>query len=221
MHADSAHVRLSRLPLTLRALVLVPLLAAGMDQLRASLVCGPGARTCLEAAGHSDLGFAGVLVVVGYALGSALLVARFARGRPSLGLWAVGTAGLWAACGGQALLVSALGGAAVLGGGWLQLLALGLLAGAVLALALKALPAARELVRSLRPATPRPPLPAAATALLLAAAPRAPRRSPQPHPPSCSRPPRAHRASPSPASRGIAHHPPRRSPPCRGRARPG
>src|SRR3954452_6849280 len=175
MHADSAHVRLSRLPLTLRALVLVPLLAAGMDQMRASLVCGPGARTCLEAADQSGLGFAGVLVVVGYALGSALLVARFARGRPSLGLWAVGTAGLWAACGGQALLVSALGGAAVLGGGWLQLLALSLLAGGVLPLALRALPAARELVRSLRPATPRPPLPAAATALLLAAAPGAPR----------------------------------------------
>jgi hypothetical protein len=162
---------------TLRALVLVPLLAAGMDQVRASLVCGPGARTCLEAAGHSGFGLAGVLLLVAYALGSALLVARLARGRPSLGLWAVGTAGLWAACGGQALLVSALGGgaAAALGGGWLQLLALGLLAGAVLALALKALPAARELVRSLRPAAPRPPLPTGATALVLAAAPSAPR----------------------------------------------
>src|SRR3954466_11844829 len=156
MHADSAHVRLSRLPLTLRALVLVPLLAAGMDQMRASLVCGPGARTCLEAADQSGLGFAGVLVLVAYALGSALLVARFARGRPSLGLWGAGTAGLWAACGGpaprgsaagggQGGLVSALGGAAGLGGGWLQLLALGLLAGAVLALALQALPAGREL----------------------------------------------------------------------------
>src|SRR3954452_12924522 len=175
MHADSAHVRLSRLPLTLRALVLVPLLAAGMDQMRASLVCGPGARTCLEAADQSGLGFAGILVLVAYALGSALLVARLARGRPSLGLWAVGTAGLWAACGGQALLVSALGGAAALGGGWLQLLALRLLAGAVLALALKALPAARELVRSLRPAAPRPPLRARLASYLPAVAPRAPR----------------------------------------------
>src|SRR3954469_22750264 len=110
MHADSAHVRLSRLPLTLRALVLVPLLAAGMDQVRASLVCGPGARTCLDAAGQSGLGLAGVAVLVLYALGAGLLVARLARGRrPSAGLWAIGTAGLWAACGGQALIASALG----------------------------------------------------------------------------------------------------------------
>src|SRR3954453_14688507 len=175
MRAHSADVHLSRLPLTLRALVLVPLLAAGRDQVRASLVCGSGARTGLEAAGHSGFGPAGVLGLVAYALGSALLVARFARGRSSLGVWAVGTAGLWAASGGQALLVSALGGAAVLGGGWLQLLALGLLAGAVLSLALKALPAARELVRSLRPAAPRPPLPTGAIALLLAAPPGWPR----------------------------------------------
>jgi hypothetical protein len=150
-------VHLSRIPLTLRALVLVPLLAAGMDQVRASLVCGPGARTCLDAAGHSGLGLAGVAMLVLYALGAGLLVARFARGRrPSAGLWAIGTAGLWAACGGQALLASALGGA--LGGGWLSLLALGLLAGAVLALALKALPAAKRLIWSLRPEAPRPPL---------------------------------------------------------------
>src|SRR4051794_18395711 len=87
-------VRLSRIPLTLRALVLVPLLAAGLDQVRASLVCGPGAHTCLEAADQSGMGVAGVLVLVLYALGSGLLVARLARGRrASAGLWAVGTAG--------------------------------------------------------------------------------------------------------------------------------
>src|SRR4051812_26075002 len=159
MGADIGMVHLSRLPLTLRALVLVPLLAAGLDQARASLVCGPGARTCLEAADQSGMGVAGVLVLVLYALGSGLLVARLARGRrASAGLWAVGTAGLWAACGGQALLVSLLGGTAGLGGGWLQLLALGLLAGAVLAAALRALPAVRRLVWSLRPDAPRPPL---------------------------------------------------------------
>jgi hypothetical protein len=149
-------VHLSRIPLTLRALVLVPLLAAGMDQVRASVVCGPGARTCFEAAGQSGMGLAGVALLVLYALGSALLVARLARGRASVGLWAVGTAGLWVACGGQALLASALGGA--LGGGWVQLLAFGLLAGAVLAVALKALPAAKRLIWSLRPEAPRPPL---------------------------------------------------------------
>jgi hypothetical protein len=155
IRADLARVHLSRIPLTLRALVLVPLLAAGMDQVRASVVCGPGARTCLEAAGQSGMGMAGVAVLVLYALASALLVAKLARGRASTGLWAVGTAGLWVACGGQALLASALGGA--LGGGWAQLLAFGLLAGAVLAVALKALPAAKRLIWSLRPDAPRPP----------------------------------------------------------------
>jgi hypothetical protein len=46
-------------------------------------------------------------------------------------------------------------GGAALGGGWLELLAFGALAGGVLALALRAFPAARELIRSLRPSAPR------------------------------------------------------------------
>ncbi len=151
-------MNLSRLPQTLRALVLVPLLAAGLDQTRASLLCGPDARSCLAAAGHSGLGLLGVFLLVMYAVAAAALVGRVARRRPApLGLWAVGTAGVWAACGGQALLATAFGGGA-LGGGWLQLLALGVLAGAVLALALRVLPAARRLIRSLGPDTPRPPL---------------------------------------------------------------
>jgi hypothetical protein len=75
----------------------------------------------------------------------AALVARLARGRSAL--WIVATAGLWAACGGQALLVSALGVGATLGGGWLPLLAFAAAAGALLALALRTLPA---LVRTLR-----------------------------------------------------------------------
>ena len=147
---------LARLPLTLRALVLVPVLAALMDQARVSLVCPPGAQSCLETAGQSRFGLAAMLAVVTYTSVIAILIARLARGRrTSPLLWIVATAGLWAACGGQAMLVSALGGGAVLGGGWLQLLAFGALAGAVLAFALKALPAARELIRSLRPSAPR------------------------------------------------------------------
>jgi hypothetical protein len=146
-------VRLARLPLPLRALVLVPLLAAALDQVRASLICGPGAPTCLQAAGESRAGLTGVLLLVLYAAASGLLVARLARGRSRLGLWAVGSAGLWVACGGQALLASALGGA--VGGGWVQLLALALVAGALLALALRTLP--RALVRMLRAQAPRPP----------------------------------------------------------------
>ena len=39
---------IARMPLTLRALVLVPLLAAGIDQARVSFVCGPDAQSCLE-----------------------------------------------------------------------------------------------------------------------------------------------------------------------------
>jgi hypothetical protein len=147
----------------LRALVLVPLLAAGMDQARASWLCGPDGHSCLDAAGQGGLGLVGVLVMVCYALGSAFLVGRLARRqRAPLTLWATGTAGVWAACGGQALLAHALGGSA-LGGGWLALLVLGVVAGALLALALRAaLPAARRLIWSLRPSSPaarlRPPV---------------------------------------------------------------
>ena len=36
-----------RIPLTLRALVLVPLLAVLVDSARATLACGPHAETCL------------------------------------------------------------------------------------------------------------------------------------------------------------------------------
>ena len=75
-------------------------------------------------------------------LGIAALVARLARGRgaPPL-LWVVATAGLWAACGGQALLASALGAGVALGGGWVPLLVIGAVVGALLALALRVVPA--------------------------------------------------------------------------------
>src|SRR3954470_10244936 len=129
----------------LRALVLVPLLAAGLDQARVSLACGPDAQSCLGAAGSGRFGLAGTLLLVGYMLSVAAVVGRVARGRGAL--WIVATAGLWAACGGQALLASALGTGALLGGGWLPLLAFAAAAGALLAFALRSVPA---LMRSLR-----------------------------------------------------------------------
>ena len=61
-----------RIPLTLRALVLVPLLAVLVDQARATLACGPQAQTCLEAAGRGWLGSAGSALLLLYAVGLAL-----------------------------------------------------------------------------------------------------------------------------------------------------
>jgi hypothetical protein len=153
------HLRalLARIPLTLRALVLVPLLAAGVDQARVSLVCDPGAQSCLESAGQGRFGTAALLLMLAYMGAIGILVARLARGRKSSPLlWILATAGLWAACGGQAMLSSELGGGvAVLGGGWTEALLFGAVAGALLAFALKAVPAARELLLSLRPSAPR------------------------------------------------------------------
>lgn len=126
---------LSRLPLMLRALVLVPLLAVGLDQARVSLICGPDAQSCLDAASSGTLGTAGTLLVITYVLGIAAVVGRMAKNRSSL--WLLATAGLWAATGGQAVLASALGTGALIGGGWLPLLAFGAAGGALLALALR------------------------------------------------------------------------------------
>jgi hypothetical protein len=149
-----------RLSLSLRALMLVPLLALGVDHARAGLACGPRAESCLEAAGHGWLGVAGVVLLVVYAAGLALAVGRLAAGRAPgpLRLWLLGSAGVAAVCGGQALLAVALGDGAALGGGWTELSAFCLVAGAALALALRAAPAAVALARSLRPAAPRPAL---------------------------------------------------------------
>src|SRR3954451_23277799 len=105
-----------RIPLTFRALLLVPLLAVGVDQARATIVCGARAETCLEAAGRGWMGPAGIALLVLYALALALWVGRAARGTGgaagavSLGrLWLTGSAGLAAVCGGQALLAGAIG----------------------------------------------------------------------------------------------------------------
>ena len=166
-----------RVPLTLRALLLVPLMAVGVDQARAVVLCGPDAQSCLEAAGRGWIGGAGVALVLLYALGLALAVARMARGRgPSarppglLRLWAVGTGGVALACAGQALLA---GGSPEALGSWPELAALCVAAGGTIALVLRAAPAAAALVRGLQPRAPRPR--ASAAALSHSPAPPAPR----------------------------------------------
>ncbi len=141
-----------RIPLTLRALVLVPLLAALADQARTA-VCSPGAETCLEASG----GGPGAAVMIVYALALALLMARLSRGGSAGRLWLLGSLGTAAVIGGQAALAADFG---ALGGGWAEMLAFCALAGGVIAFALRAVPA---LVRRLRPAAPRPPAGAVVT----------------------------------------------------------
>src|SRR3954465_8499703 len=69
-----------RLPLTLRALLVVPLLAVGVDRARATLACGPRAESCLEAAGRGWLGPAGVVLILLYAAALSGGSARRGRG---------------------------------------------------------------------------------------------------------------------------------------------
>src|SRR5918911_1633651 len=130
-----------RVPLTIRALVLLPLLSVAVDQARATVACGPRAETCLEAAGRGWMGAAGVALVLLYSVAFAFGVGRLARGGhhaergrvPLLKAWAGGTLAVALACGGQALLASVLGNPAALGGGWVPLLAFCAAAGAILA----------------------------------------------------------------------------------------
>jgi hypothetical protein len=168
-----------RVPLTLRALLLVPLLAVLVDQTRATLICGEGAESCLQAAGQGWLGSVGMVLLVVYALAGALCVGHLARdtgGRPVsfVHLWAVASAGVGAVCGGQALLAGALGTGAALGGGWALLLVLCVVAGGLIALALRAAPAAAAFLLSLQPRAPRP----RSATLLAFAAPAASSRRP-------------------------------------------
>ena len=151
-----------RIPLTLRALVLVPLLAVLVDSARATLACGPQAETCLEAAGRGWLGAAGIALLGLYSVVLALAVARIAGGAavrdrplPLARLWLTGSLGVAAAVGGQALLAGATGDGAALGGGWLELAAFCVAAGGVIALTLRIAPAAAALIRDLRPSAPR------------------------------------------------------------------
>jgi len=176
-----------RIPLTLRALVLVPLLAVLVDAMRATLACGPRAETCLEAAGRGWIGAAGLALLGAYSVVLALGVAHVARGAavrdrplPLLRLWLTGSLGVAAAVGGQALLAGATGDPAALGGGWLELAAFCIAAGGVIALTLRIAPAAAALVQGLHPGAPRLTLPSAPEPTLplltvhTAAAPRTP-----------------------------------------------
>src|SRR4051812_50109188 len=113
-----------RLQLTLRALVLLPLLAVLTDQTRAAVMCGPRAEGCLEAAGGGWYAAAGLLAFALYGAGLAVAVARLA-GSPPLGskppglapsapgfgrLWAGATGAGWAPCAPQAGGRGAAGG---------------------------------------------------------------------------------------------------------------
>jgi hypothetical protein len=142
-----------RLPLTVRALMLVPLLAVLADQARVALACAPDGQSCLETAGQGSLGAFGVVVLVLYALVLAFGVGRLlVRQQRLLSRWLIGAVGVAAVCGGEALLAGMIGDAGALGGGWPEVLAMCAAAGGVIALALRVAPA---IVRSLRPSAPR------------------------------------------------------------------
>ena len=146
-----------RIPLTLRALVLVPLLAVVTTRRAPRSLCGPRAESCLEAAGHGWYGAAGVLALVLYGAGLALgrRPARAGRAPGFRRLWAVGTGAVVGVVRRPGAARLALGAGAALGGGWLGLLALGV-ARRRRARARAAGRARRgALVRALRPAAPR------------------------------------------------------------------
>src|SRR3954470_4774817 len=98
----SSTLPMHRVPLTMRALFLVPLLAVAVDQARAGLVCGSRAETCLQAAGQGWLGGAGVALLCRSSLAAAVRLAHLARGDPSastqtaslLPLWVVASGGV-------------------------------------------------------------------------------------------------------------------------------
>ena len=148
---------MARLPLVLRALALLPLLAAAGDLARATLACGPaGGSSCLEAAGGSSLGVAGIALLVVLGVAVALGLARLAaRGMGFARLWLLGTGAVAAVCGGQALLAAAMADPALLGGGWGELAVFCVAAGALLAATLRLAPVAAALVREWQPSAPR------------------------------------------------------------------
>jgi hypothetical protein len=134
--------------LNLRLLLLVPLLAAGVDFARATAACGSRAQTCLEAAGRGWLGPWAVLLVVASLAGVGLLLARGAQRSvlPSFGRrWAMGTAGLLAACAVQDAVARLAGGGA-LGGGQIAVVALCAVGGALIAFLLRAVDTAARLL---------------------------------------------------------------------------
>ena len=147
-------VTVTRIPLSVRTLILLPLLAAGVDLTRATASCGSHAQTCLEAAGRGWLGPAAVLLLIAFSLATAWrLIVRLPSTPVAFGrLWALGTTGVAVACSGQALLARLLGGDdAVLGGSPLGVLALCVVAGALLALVLRITDRAAQPLRAPRP----------------------------------------------------------------------
>ncbi len=130
----------ARIPLSVRTLILLPLLAAGVDLTRATAACGTHAQTCLEAAGRGWLGPVAVLLLIAFSVATAWRLVRRLPSTPTsfVRLWALGTTGVAVACTGQALLARALGGNdTVLGGSAPGVLALCVVAGALLALVLR------------------------------------------------------------------------------------
>ena len=94
------------LSLTLRALVLLPLLAVGADQTRAALLCGPRAESCLRG---RELRLEHGRRPRTRALRHRDGAARRTRRRRRAGLrrlWALGTGAVWLSCGAQAALAA-------------------------------------------------------------------------------------------------------------------
>ena len=143
-----------RVPLTFRALVLLPLLAVLTDQTRAAVHVRP-ARGELPRGGRPGLVRRGRAARVRALRRRAGARRRPAAPAPPPASAACGrsrTGAVWASCAAQAGVASLLGAGTAIGGGWLGLLALGVLAGAVLALALRVAP---KLIQALRPSAPR------------------------------------------------------------------
>ena len=149
---------MSRVPLTVRLLVLLPLMAAAIDLTRTSAMCGSQAQTCLEAARSGFLGPFAILVFVLYAAGGGVLLAQIARRRALTlpRLWALGTVGLVTACTGQELLARLTTGSS-LGGTPVGILVFCAIAGALLALVMHAAAEAADFVADLAPRAPRTP----------------------------------------------------------------
>lgn len=74
---------MARLPMSLRALLFVPLVAMGIEQLRATVVCSHEAQSCLEAAGNGWIGALGVSALL-YALALVVVAVVVVRAAGAL-----------------------------------------------------------------------------------------------------------------------------------------
>ena len=138
----------------LRILALVPLLAAGVDLTRAQVLCGTSAQTCLEAAGRGWMGPLAVVLVLAYGLAAGVWLTRRSRPvtpAPFARTWALSTATLVTVLNAQQATTGVL-----TPGGFLGTLVLCVAAGALLALALRALDRFADLVPRAVRALPKP-----------------------------------------------------------------